>query len=159
MIAATKIDQKPTLGESPRRLVLYRHHAVEHVGLPRVISGTLGELYARIGQSGVAPAGPPFVIYNNKPEPGGKWEIDVCPPLSARISTAPGFEIMDMPAGRVVSLMHVGTYEHLVVAYDQIAEYMGQNGLAFAGPPREFYFSEPDVPREEVQALIEWPIA
>ena len=159
MTTPTQIVPMPAIGELPRRMVLFKHRVVAQPELPTVLGSTFGELYQRIESSGVAPAGPPFVIYHNMPEPGGRWEIDVCAPVSAPVLAAPAFEFLDMPAGRIVSVLHIGPYDTLGIAYEAIGNFISDQGLEAAGPPREFYFSEPDVPPEKVQTLVEWPIA
>jgi effector-binding domain-containing protein len=158
MTAPTHILPMPTIGQSPRRMVLFKHRVVIHSELPSVLGSTFGELYQRIESSGVAPAGPPFVIYLDDSEPGVRWSIDICAPVSAPISAAPEFEFCDMPAGRVVSVMHFGPYDELGIVYDAIDRFIKEKDLTVAGPPREFYFSEPDVPPEKVQTLVEWPV-
>jgi len=71
----------------------------------------------------------------------------------------PCFEYIEMPSGIVVSLLHIGPYETLGEAYLQVEAYIGEHGLQKAGPPREFYCSEPDVPPTETRTLIEWPVS
>ena len=159
MTASTQIRPMPGIGESPHRLVLFKHRVVSHQELQKTLGTTFDELYTRIGMSGVAPAGPPFVIYLDDSDYGVRWSIDVCAPVSAPISAAPAFEYREMPVERIVSVIHVGPYDGLAKVYAEIDQYMKDNDLTVAGPPREFYLSEPDVAPEKIQTLVEWPIA
>ena len=63
-----------------------------------------------------------------------------------------------MPSCIVASLLHVGPYDTLGEAYAQIETYVAEHGLQKVGPPREFYYSEPEVPPAETRTLIEWPV-
>ena len=157
MTAPTAVEQ-PVLTHTPRRFVLYRHRIVAQNDLKTVIPETFAELYHHIDQTGVASAGPPFVIYHDTSAPGVRWEIDICAQVVAPMTAPPGLEYVEMPSGIVVSLLHVGPYETLGDAYDTIEAYISEHALKPAGPPREFYYSEPDVPPSEVRTLVERPV-
>jgi effector-binding domain-containing protein len=145
----------PTLTDAPRRHVLYQHFIVPHERIGETIRSGFAALYARIGDAGVVPAGPPFVVYLTAAPP---WEIDVCAPVAR--DTAPSADIMyrEMPASRVVSLLHVGPYENLGRAYDDVQAFIRDNALVADGPPREYYLSPPDTPADQIQTIVEWPI-
>lgn len=158
MTAQTIAPSQPTIGESPARLVLYQHRVATLEDLPATIGRAFGELYERIGDAHVEPAGEPFVIYLDSSRPGVRWEVDICAPVSAPVHESADFGLMKMPAQRVVSFLHVGPYQDLRRAYDAIERYVREQGLTVSGPPREIYLSEPDVPPAEVRTLIEQPI-
>jgi effector-binding domain-containing protein len=152
--------EQPVLTSAPRRFVLFRHRVVSMSELGSVIPSTFGELYACVEKAGANPGGPPFVIYHNMPQAGGHWEIDICAPVSGPMVAPPCFEYIEMPSCIVASMLHVGPYDTLGGAYAQIEAFItGNHRLDKAGPPREFYFSEPDVPPSEVRTLIEWPVS
>jgi effector-binding domain-containing protein len=98
------------------------------------------------------------VVYHDESERGVRWSIDVCAPVAAPITPTAEIQFKDMPQERIVSLMHFGPYDGLGTAYEAIDRFVREKGLVPAGPPREFYFSEPDVPPEKTQTLIEQPI-
>ena len=158
MPAPTVAVEQPVLTSAPRRFVLYRHRVVAHNELGPTIRDTFGELYACVEASGANPGGPPFVIYHEASQPGVRWEIDICAPVSGPMVAPPCFEYIEMPSCIVASMLHVGPYDTLGEAYAQIEAYIADRGLHKAGPPREFYYSEPDVPPAEVRTLVEWPV-
>ena len=158
MPAPTVAVEQPVLTSAPRRFVLYRHRVVAQDELGATIHDTFAELYDCVEACGANPDGPPFVIYRSQSQPGARWEIDICAPVSAPMVAPPCFEYIEMPSCIVASLLHVGPYEALGVAYAQVEAYITEHGLQKAGPPREFYFSEPDVPPAETRTLIEWPV-
>jgi effector-binding domain-containing protein len=159
MTAQTIAPGQPTIGDSPPRLVLYQHRVAAHEDLPATIGRAFGELYEHIGDAHVKPAGEPFVVYLESSQPGVRWEVDICAPVSARIPESADFGFMEMQPGRMVSLLHVGPYEGLAEAYATIERFIQQQGLTVAGPPREIYLSEPDVPPAEIRTLVEQPVA
>lgn len=158
MSAPTVAVERPVLTSAPRRFVLYRHRSVPHSELGQTISMTFGELYACVEASGANPGGPPFVIYQSGSQPEVRWEMDICAPIAAPMVAPLCAEYIEMPSGNVVSLLHVGPYDTLGEAYAQVEAFIAEHGLQQAGPPREFYYSEPDVPPAEVRTLIEWPV-
>ena len=145
-------DAAPTTVLATRRTV-----AMEQLGA--TIGGTFGELYGYIGGVGVQPAGPPFVIYHARLEDGARWDVELCAPVPQRVEPPPGFECRVLSGGRVATTLHHGPYEGLAAAYDAIARWVEEQGLALGGPPRETYLSEPGTPPEEIRTLIEWPLA
>jgi effector-binding domain-containing protein len=159
MTAPTVVIEQPVLTHAPRRYVLYRHRVVAQRDLQPTLSDTFRELYACVGAAGVSPAGPPFVIYHAGSVPGVRWEIDICAPVATPLIAPPCFEYIEMPSCIVVSLLHVGPYETLGGAYDAIDEYIREHGVEPAGPPREFYYSDPSVPPSETRTLVERPVS
>ena len=158
MPASTVAVEQPVLTSAPRRFVLYRHRVVAQYELGTTIRDTFAELYDCVEASGANPGGPPFVIYHSASQPGVRWEIDICAPVSGPMVAPPCLEYIEMPSCIVVSLLHLGPYDTLTEAYAQIEAYIAERGLQKAGPPREFYYSEPDVAPADTRTLIEWPV-
>jgi effector-binding domain-containing protein len=148
----------PAVAEVPRRQVLYQHHVVGASLLTETLGHSFQALYGRVGQAGVIPVGAPFVIYGDESKPGVLWDMRICVPISSAVTESDGFRYMDMPAGRVVEMLHIGPYETLGEAYEAIDRYVEHNHLTPTGPAREFYLSRPDVPAHEIKTLIERPI-
>ena len=155
MVAPTVIPDIPTIGESPRRHVLCQHFSVSMEEMPQTLSGSFTALYSRITEAGVIPAGPPFVIYQSMSAP---WQVDVCAPVATSLAPTPGFDVKELPATRVVSLLHVGPYETIGQAYEIVDAYIKAQSLKPAGPPREIYLSPPNTPSAAIQTIVEWPI-
>jgi effector-binding domain-containing protein len=159
MTASAPAIERATVSESPPRRVLSRHAVVKQKDLAATLGRTFGELYAQIGAAGIEPDGPPFVTYHEGTQAGLHWDIDICAPISAPIEAPAGFVYTELPASKVVTLLHVGPYHTLGVAHDALERFVADHRLAFAGPPREFYLSEPDVAPSEIQTLIERPVS
>jgi effector-binding domain-containing protein len=158
MTAPALTSTKPVLSQSPPRHVLSQHAVVSLSDLPVTLERAFGALYAELARTGVEPDGPPFVIYNNLPDADEKWDIDICSPIAVPLEPPADSAYFEMPAGRVVTLLHVGPYETLGESHAQIERFLVDHQLEASGPPREFYLSEADVPPEETMTLIEWPV-
>jgi effector-binding domain-containing protein len=159
MTAPALAVDRVSVSQSPPRHVLSRHVTVDEADLPSTLGTTFAEIYAHLGTTHVEPDGPPFVVYHDSSEPGVRWEIDICAPIASPVAPPPGLEYNELPGGRVCSLLHAGPYSTLGAAYAQIERYLARNRLTRAGPPREFYLSEAEVPPEEIMTLLEQPIA
>ena len=145
----------PVIDQAPGRRVLYQHFVVSMEDLPQTIQRSMAALYERITHSGIVPAGPPFVTYYSAAAP---WEVDICAPVATPITPHNDFNYVELPATRVVSLVHVGPYEQLGRTYDEIESFIRERGLRKNGPPRETYLSPPNTPSDQVQTIVEWPI-
>jgi effector-binding domain-containing protein len=128
-------------------------------GIGNVIGTSFQEVYGALAAHGMSPAGPPFVIYHGTPEGGTPFEIEVCAPVVRGDGAPAGWQVRELPAGTIASLVHAGPYETLGTAYDAIEAWIQAHGFAVAGPPREIYLSEPGTPPEQVQTVVEFPVA
>ena len=138
--------------------VLVRHVSVEEVDLGNAIGETFGEAYAFFGRNGIQPAGPPFLIYHHGPE-GGRWEADICAPcVTTDVQPPARFEYRTIEGGQVATVLHRGPYQTIANAYTALADWVKARGYEFSGSPREIYLSEPDVPSDEIETVLEWPV-
>ena len=157
-MVAPAID-KPVVGEAASRRVLYQHFVINPDLLELTISRSFKALYARVAEAGVIPMGPPFVIFSDASVPGVRWDMQICIPVSAPITESLEFKYKELPATRVVSIQHIGPYETIGAAYQQVDEYIAEHHLTPTGATREFYLSPPDVPAHQIRTLVERPIA
>lgn len=126
--------------------------------LPTTLGPALGDVYGYLGRHGIAPQGPPFVIYHDTPSADEPFDIEICAPVVRSVDPPVGWSIQELPAGSFVSLIHVGPYDTLGRGYDALRQWIGDHDLAFAGPPREVYLSEPSTAPDQVRTVIEFPV-
>jgi effector-binding domain-containing protein len=83
-------------------------------GLPAVVDHTFPQLFARLGQHGVEPAGPPFIRYLEVDHSGEPLEIEVAAPVAGGAEPEVGGPVRagTLPAGRYATLAHTGPYRH-----------------------------------------------
>ena len=63
-----------------------------------------------------------------------------------------------IPERKIVSCLHRGTYSELAVLYNEMMEWIKNNGYKPSGTSIEYYYSNPNVPEEEQVTRIEMPL-
>lgn len=107
----------------------------------------------------VVVSGPPFAMYFGMPS--DVVEIAAGFPTRGPISkTAGGVVPFELPGGRAVQFVHVGSYADLGEAYGRVTAWMDEQGLRPAGVMWETYLTEPtpDGDPADNQTLITWPV-
>ena len=139
-------------------LVVSKRMPVRLSEIGAVMGPAFGEVYGHLAARGITGDGPPFVIYHESPADADPFDIEICAPVSQGTDPPAGWQMQELPAGAFATLVHVGPYETLGTAYDTLTAWIGAHDLAFAGPPREVYLSEPATPPEQVRTIIEFPV-
>ena len=107
---------------------------------------------------GVEISGPPFAMYFGMPTDS----VDVAAgvPTTGPITPTDGVTASELPGGRAVQLLHVGSYDSLEQAYGRMTEWLGEQGLRHAEVMWESYLNEPPADAgETARTLITWPVA
>jgi effector-binding domain-containing protein len=139
--------------------VLSKRAQVRPSGIGPVVGRAFTDVYGALGKRGVPTAGPPFVIYHGMPVGDAPLDIEVCAPVGLATDPPPGWRLLELPAGTFVSLLHVGPYDTVGTAYDELTAWIGDHGLVATGPPREVYLSGPETPPAEIRTVVEFPVA
>jgi effector-binding domain-containing protein len=135
------MDYRMTIHEvDPQPIVSIRErHPMSEI--PAFMGRTFGVLFTRLGQQGIPPAGPPFVIYHEfGPE---TVDAEVCVPVGTVIAATADMVSRELPAATVVRTLHVGPYEELGAAYEALNDWIALHGTEASGPPRERYLNGP----------------
>ncbi|PKN81381.1 MAG: hypothetical protein CVU47_06945 [Chloroflexi bacterium HGW-Chloroflexi-9] len=104
------------------------------------VGAAYGRLYAYAGAKGATPGMPMMIVR------------DMGPPMLLEIAIAvtpetPGdgdILASALPAGDVVTTLHIGPYDTIGAAYEAVFAYAGQHGRQPAGAPYETYLTDPD---------------
>jgi effector-binding domain-containing protein len=146
--------------EVPARTVIAKRHEIPLDAIGAAIGTTFAEIYPWVARSERHPTGEPFVIYERAPAPGSSsWRIEVCVPVSGPMGVPPGCTMDEIPAATVATTIHVGPYAGVGAAYRELERFLLDHELAGAGPPREIYLTEPDVPPDAIRTRIEFPVS
>jgi effector-binding domain-containing protein len=83
-------------------------------GIRAAVDSSFPQLFSWLGGHGIEPAGPPFIRYLEVDAAGEPLEIEVAAPISGDSEPATDDTVRAgvLPAGRYVTLMHVGPYTH-----------------------------------------------
>jgi effector-binding domain-containing protein len=151
------------------RLVLSHRQAVtlnparatpEVLTLSAAVDRWFGRLYEAVAAAGQEAAGAPMVIYHDALGDHNDGDVELCVPIASAIDPAPGTEVRTVAGGRVAALVHRGDYSNLPSAHVFLASWVQEHGHQMAGPPRESYLNDPTtVEPDEIETLVEWPIA
>ena len=117
-----------------------------------------GQIMQYVTQSGAQIAGPAIGYY----EQLGNERFNVtagfvvAQPIEGDGQVVP----FELPAGKIATTMHVGPYETLPEAYAALMEQAEAQGMEIdmTSPMWEEYLTGPDVPPEQTQTVICWPV-
>jgi effector-binding domain-containing protein len=122
------------------------------------IAAAIQELFSRLAEQGVRPAGTPFAMM---PSPNGREsvEVEVALPAIREVVDRGRVEGSVIPACRALVTFHHGSYQELTGAYQALAVAMKEQGIEPAGMPREVYLTNPQgCPPEEYETEVVWPV-
>ena len=111
---------------------------------------------------GIKNTGHNVVIYRAEPgqalgSPGG-LPVDIGAEVTEPFAGDAELQCVSTPAGRFISVLHVGPIEGLGEAYDAIAGYCRVQGLKLAGPYWEYYGHWTDEP-DKYETTVYWALA
>jgi effector-binding domain-containing protein len=109
------------------------------VELPAFMGSAYGEIFQAIGQQGVRPAGPPFVMYHDPEFKEDDIDLEAGVPVSDPVEPTGRVVSSTLPAGTIACTLHLGPYEGIGAAYGAVTAWVQEHGREFAGPPREVY--------------------
>ena len=141
----------------PQAIVSIRDRRAQQ-DLPRFLETAFPELFERLRNLGVSPAGPPFVIYHEFGTEGIDAEVSV--PTGEPIAATGKIGSRVLPAMTVARTVHVGPYEQLGNAYAALSDWIRSHGFDAAGPIQERYLNGPGdrVASTEYRTEVEMPI-
>jgi len=125
--------------------------------LPQV----LGESYKRImqylGELGELATGAPFVAYYNLDMQN--LDIEIGFPVAKKLPNKDNIEESEIPSGKFASYLHIGSYSEIEPAYNELTQWIQQNGYEPTGVAYEFYLNDPsETPPEELKTQIMFPL-
>jgi effector-binding domain-containing protein len=153
------MEREVKVGRREATLVVSKRLPARLSEIGTVLGTAFGEVYGYLGQHGVEPKGPPFVIYHGMPVADDPFDIEICAPVVRRTDAPAGWQVQELPAGTFATLLHIGPYDTVGTAYDEMTGWLGAHDIVVTGPPREVYLSEGDTPPEQIRTVIEFPVA
>ncbi len=102
------------------------------------------EIFAYIGEHGVAPAGPALCLYYDMERKEQDIDVESAVPVAGTAPSGERVKIRELPAmEQVASLVHRGSYEGFTEAYGQLLGWIEANGYQIVAPNREIYLTGP----------------
>lgn len=119
------------------------------------------ELFANLGQHGIAPAGPAIAIYYDEEYREHDVDVETAVPVTANdLPEGSRVRIRELPGGQVAAVVHQGSYDDFTPAYQALMGWIETNGYRIVGPNREIYVQGPgaDVDPAEYVTEIQFPV-
>lgn len=151
METTCQIEELPA---TPTLAVRFRAPAAE---LPQEFPRAYARVIAAMQRLGVMPAGPPYALYRdmNMSHPA----VEAGFPVSAPQPGEGDVQASELPAGKVATCLHVGSYESIAETYERLTVWLQQQKLTVAGPMYECYLNSPeDTPEHALQTKIFIPV-
>lgn len=127
--------------------------------LPAVFERGFHETARVASEQGLAVIGAPFGYYPRMPSE--TVEVLVGFPVAAPATPDGDVTAFRLPGGRVVTGVHLGTYDDLARTYDELAAWAAGEGVDLAEHMWESYLSDPETEPDPStwQTRITWPLA
>ena len=106
-------------------------------GVPAFADRAFPELFGWLGEHGVAPEGPPFIRYRQIDRDGEPLDLEVGVPVSGDAEGDGRVRAGALPAGRYLTLIHVGPYRSkqlpdLAVARARLMSWAAEHGIVYS---------------------------
>lgn len=125
--------------------------------LPQELGKAYNAIIKYLGEKGLNPAGPAFAAYYNLDMEN--LDVEMGFPVQEQIDGNSEIKSNEIPAGKQVSCMYKGPYAKMESTYNEMTEWMNENGHIPTGVCYEFYYNSPmDVPENELLTKIVFPV-
>ena len=127
--------------------------------LPDFFGRAFGSVMQVLARQGVAPTGPPFGLYPRMP--ADTVAVVAGFPTEHAITSEGDVTAFELPAGRAVTGVHVGSYDSLEGTYGRLLEWVADQGLEVGHLMWESYLSDPEQEPDPStwRTEIVWPLA
>lgn len=96
-------------------------------GFPAAVDQAFPELFGWLDDHGAALTGAPFIRYHETGET--EFEIELAVPVDAGVAGDGRVQAGVLPAGRYVTLRHVGPFDGLIAAHEAVQRWAQQQGI------------------------------
>ena len=154
------IEQNVLLKDLPERKVAY----LLCKGAWRQLPDILTKLSAYSSQNGIRSLGPPSGFYHNTPQDVAVndliWEVSYPVVSDAQEYTDKESKtgVKRIPATRVATIMHEGSYRKTSVSYEKLQSWIKTNNLEVCGPAEEVYLTDINKINGEERIEIRLPV-
>lgn len=149
-VAITTIQPQPTAvvrGEVPAG------------DLPAFFERAFHAVLDTTARQGITVTGPPFGLYPRMP--GATVAVAAGFPVSAPVTADGDVTALELPGGRAVTTVHVGSFETLTRAYGDLVAWATAQGVELGPQVWETYLTDPaaEPDPERWETRITWPLA
>lgn len=110
--------------------------------LPGFFEPALTHVLAAMEAQGTTPGGEPFAYYRGIPN--GMAEVEAGFPTVGPFTASGDVMSGELPAGRVITGLHMGPYETLKRTYAEMSQWAAINGLTPTGEMWQVFLTDPE---------------
>ena len=145
------------LSEQRGKPALYIRTKTDLSSLPKVIGTAFGEIFNYLNQISEQPADAPYTAYYNLDMQD--LDVEMGFPVRRQLPGRGEIKSGEIPGGKVVSCMYKGSYTRMEEPYNNIFNWIEENGFEPKGVYYEYYYNSPDdVPESELLTKIVIPL-
>ena len=129
--------------------------------ISRLMPALCDQIFSEENQkNGLKVTGPFMTLYHDCEYREKDATMECVAPITGRIILSdPAMEVRTLPGGKVLSLIHKGSYNTLHEAWSRIGAYAEEREFVPNGPHREVYLNDPNVvPEEELLTELQIPV-
>ncbi|WP_101525365.1 GyrI-like domain-containing protein [Nocardioides houyundeii] len=155
--AAEEQDEPRVVSLEPIRVAMVREQ-LPITGIASLFDRAFGAVLQALGDQGIVPAGPPVGVYYAPP--GESVDVGAGFPVAGQVAGSGEVTCDELPTGRAVQTVHVGSYDTLGQSYERLAAWAAGQGLELGWPMWETYLTEPtpDGDPTAMRTRITWPV-
>jgi effector-binding domain-containing protein len=121
--------------------------------LPQVLGKSYGAIAQYLGELGAYPAGPPFTVYYNMDMEN--LDVEIGFPVSKKFPNKGDIKASEIPSGNFASCLYTGPYNEIKSAYNELSQWIADNGYKASGIAYEIYLNDPSqTAPDQLQTVI-----
>ena len=121
--------------------------------LPQVLGNAYRSIVQYLGELGEQPAGPPFAAYYNMDMQN--LDVEAGFPVSKKLPDKDDIKASEIPSGKFATCLYAGSYNEIEPAYNELFQWIKDNGYEAAGVAYEMYLNDPTkTPPQELKTQI-----
>jgi effector-binding domain-containing protein len=124
------VQQEPTIGQRGELPYAGIRMQFPMDGLPAAVDAAFPELFGWLAEHGARPAGPPFIRYHVIDMPA-EIDVEFGVPVPATVPGDGRVRPGVLPAGRYVTLRHIGPYDGLIASNAGLQDWARDRGITF----------------------------
>lgn len=114
----------------------------------------INEVFEAVSQKEIEPVGAPLFIYHSPEYSPENYDMEFAIPVA---ETGP--DTRTLTSVKAAKLYYAGNYQGLTEAYQQLGQWVEQQGFQVVGPPMELYLTDPNTTAaDKNEVLIYLPI-
>ncbi len=131
----------------PEKTFITKQATVAFDELPNFFGNTYGAIYGLVQKLGIQACDPPCAVYYTIDEVKKETRLAAAVPVKGPLPEINDFEVLVLPASKVITTTHYGSYESMGPVYQAMEQYLNEHHLERELIIEE-YFSDPAIEKD-----------